>query len=31
MFTVDVGYCKKVGIKDRGQRGNELVGKGVKG
>ena len=30
VFTVEVSYCKKVGIKDRRQKGNELMGKGEK-
>jgi hypothetical protein len=25
VFTVEVSYCKKVGIKERGQKGNELM------
>ncbi len=25
VFTVEVSYCKKVGIKDRGQKANELM------
>jgi len=27
-FSVEVSCCKKVGIKDSGQKGNELIGKG---
>ena len=30
VYTVEVSYCKKVGIKDRGQKANELMGKGEK-
>ena len=25
VYTVEVNYCKKVGIKERGQKGNELM------
>ena len=31
VFTVEVIYCKKVGIKGRGQKGNELTGKDKEG
>jgi hypothetical protein len=27
VFTVEVCYCKKVGIKDRGKKANELMKK----
>jgi len=27
VYAVEVSYCKKVGIKERGQKGNELLGK----
>jgi hypothetical protein len=27
VYTVEVSYCKKVGIKDRGKKGNELLKK----
>lgn len=27
VFTVEVSYCKKVGIKDRAQKANELLKK----
>ena len=27
VYTVEVSYCKKVGIKERGQKGNKLVRK----
>jgi DNA polymerase III alpha subunit len=30
VFTVEVSYCRKVGIKERGQKGNELMGRGEK-
>ena len=30
VFAVEVNYCKKVGIKDRGKKGNELMGKDIK-
>jgi hypothetical protein len=30
VYNVEVTYCKKVGIKDRGQVANELMGKGEK-
>jgi hypothetical protein len=29
VYTVEVTYCKKMGIKDRAQKGNELMGKGM--
>lgn len=31
VFTVEVTYCKKVGIRDRGQKANELMRNGEKG
>ncbi len=30
MYTLDVSYCKKIGIKDRGQKANELMRKDKK-
>jgi DNA polymerase-3 subunit alpha len=27
VYTVEVTFCKKIGIKDRGQKANELMGK----
>ena len=27
VYSVDVSYCKRVGIKDRAQKANELMGK----
>jgi hypothetical protein len=27
MYTVEVTFCKKIGIKDRGAKGNVLMGK----
>jgi hypothetical protein len=27
VYSVEVNYCKKVGIKDRGQKANDLLGK----
>jgi hypothetical protein len=30
VYTVEVNYCKKVGIKDRAGKANELLGNGEK-